>query len=309
MAPPTTTSATGPGQTTGCVASRRGAGGDVSIRPLQPASPRRHRRIAGTGPQGPAALRRTRASPVRRGSRTMRRLATAEPWSVRSQSWRHARPSQARRQVRPRRVRRPCPQRTPLESCVVSGEVPVKATVPGLYGTLTVPKNRYSSPQGRQIALRVAVVPALAATPAPDPLFAIAGGSGRERARSSSRGCCPATTTRSTRRATSCASISAAPAPAQWCCRACRRCPASRPPVRTRRWRRGRATGSQRSTGTHGSSQARSRPRTSRPSGSRSATTGSTFTAPRTAGHSRSTTCASTPTASVRRSPGRRYAG
>ena len=66
---------------------------------------------------------------------------------------------------------------TPLESCVVSGEVPVKAAVPGLCGTLVVAEDR-ANPVGRQIGLRVAVVPALAATPAPDPLFAIAGGPG-----------------------------------------------------------------------------------------------------------------------------------
>lgn len=45
-------------------------------------------------------------------------------------------------------------------------------------GTLAVPENR-AQPDGRQIKLFVAVVPALAAEPAPDPLFFIAGGPGQ----------------------------------------------------------------------------------------------------------------------------------
>ncbi|HET7674511.1 MAG TPA: alpha/beta fold hydrolase [Gammaproteobacteria bacterium] len=44
-------------------------------------------------------------------------------------------------------------------------------------GTLTVPEDR-AKPHGRQIKLFVAVLPALAAKPAPDPLFFIAGGPG-----------------------------------------------------------------------------------------------------------------------------------
>ena len=65
----------------------------------------------------------------------------------------------------------------PMTACVIKGEVPVRAEVPGFCGTLKVPEDR-SNPDGRQIGLRVAVVPSLAAVPAPDPLFAIAGGPG-----------------------------------------------------------------------------------------------------------------------------------
>ncbi len=64
---------------------------------------------------------------------------------------------------------------TPLTDCVIHGEVPVKAEVPGLCGTLVVPEDP-ATPGGRTIPLRVAVVPALAADPRPDPFFAIAGG-------------------------------------------------------------------------------------------------------------------------------------
>jgi hypothetical protein len=65
----------------------------------------------------------------------------------------------------------------PMTPCVVQGEVPVKAEVAGQCGTLPVPEDR-SDPHGRTIGLRVAVVPALAAAPAPHPFFAIAGGPG-----------------------------------------------------------------------------------------------------------------------------------
>ena len=65
----------------------------------------------------------------------------------------------------------------PMIPCLVQGEVPVKAEVAGLCGTLSVPEDRSDS-GGRRIDLRVAVVPALAANPRPDPLFAIAGGPG-----------------------------------------------------------------------------------------------------------------------------------
>ncbi len=61
--------------------------------------------------------------------------------------------------------------------CVIQGEVPVKAEVPGFCGTVPVPEDR-SNPSGRQIGLNVAVVPALAAVPEADPLFALAGGPG-----------------------------------------------------------------------------------------------------------------------------------
>ncbi len=65
----------------------------------------------------------------------------------------------------------------PMSPCLIQGEIPVKAEVAGLCGTLQVPEDR-SNPGGRRIGLRVAVVPALAAVPAPDPFFAIAGGPG-----------------------------------------------------------------------------------------------------------------------------------
>ena len=66
---------------------------------------------------------------------------------------------------------------TPMAACTISGEVPVKASVAGYCGTLQVPEDR-SKPSGRQIGLHVAVVPAQAADPAPDPFFALAGGPG-----------------------------------------------------------------------------------------------------------------------------------
>ena len=73
----------------------------------------------------------------------------------------------------------------PMTSCVIKGEIPVKAEVPGYCGTLEVPEDR-SNPSGRQVPLNVAVVPAVAATPAPDPFFPLAGG--RVRAHRSSPG-------------------------------------------------------------------------------------------------------------------------
>jgi pimeloyl-ACP methyl ester carboxylesterase len=65
----------------------------------------------------------------------------------------------------------------PMTACVIKGQVPVVAEVPGFCGTLQVPEDR-SNPSGRHIGLHVAVVPALAAHAAPDPFFAIAGGPG-----------------------------------------------------------------------------------------------------------------------------------
>ena len=65
----------------------------------------------------------------------------------------------------------------PMAACTISGEVPVKASVPGYCGTLRVPEDR-SKPFGRQIGLRVAVVPAIEAGAKPDPFFALAGGPG-----------------------------------------------------------------------------------------------------------------------------------
>ena len=49
---------------------------------------------------------------------------------------------------------------------------------PAQCGTLRVPEDR-ARPAGRQIDLRVAVIPALAREPAPDPLFLLAGGPGQ----------------------------------------------------------------------------------------------------------------------------------
>ena len=74
-------------------------------------------------------------------------------------------------------VRVPMLAGQPMLACTISGEVPVKASVEGYCGTLTVPEDR-SKPSGRQIGLRVAVVPALAAQPKPDPFVALAGGPG-----------------------------------------------------------------------------------------------------------------------------------
>jgi pimeloyl-ACP methyl ester carboxylesterase len=65
----------------------------------------------------------------------------------------------------------------PMAACTISGEVPVKASVAGFCGTLQVPEDR-AKPSGRQIGLRVVVVPASAADPKPDPFFALAGGPG-----------------------------------------------------------------------------------------------------------------------------------
>ena len=65
----------------------------------------------------------------------------------------------------------------PMTACLIKGEVPVTAEVPGFCGTLQVPEDR-SDPNGRHIGLRVAVVPALAAVHWPDPFFALAGGPG-----------------------------------------------------------------------------------------------------------------------------------
>jgi pimeloyl-ACP methyl ester carboxylesterase len=65
----------------------------------------------------------------------------------------------------------------PMAACTISGEIPVTASVDGFCGTLQVPEDR-SNVSGRQIELRVAVVPAIAAGAKPDPFFALAGGPG-----------------------------------------------------------------------------------------------------------------------------------
>jgi pimeloyl-ACP methyl ester carboxylesterase/predicted aspartyl protease len=49
---------------------------------------------------------------------------------------------------------------------------------PARCGTLEVPENR-AAPGGRRIGLKVAVIPAAGATPAPDPVFVLAGGPGQ----------------------------------------------------------------------------------------------------------------------------------
>lgn len=65
----------------------------------------------------------------------------------------------------------------PMTACTISGEVPVKASADAYCGVLRVPEDR-SNPAGRVIGLRVAVVPAEAAVPEPDPFVALAGGPG-----------------------------------------------------------------------------------------------------------------------------------
>ncbi|MFI5225416.1 MAG: alpha/beta fold hydrolase [Candidatus Limnocylindrales bacterium] len=65
----------------------------------------------------------------------------------------------------------------PMTPCLIQGEIPVKAEVPGFCGTLSVPEDR-SDPGGRRVGLHVAVVPAVATAPRSDPFFAIAGGPG-----------------------------------------------------------------------------------------------------------------------------------
>ena len=53
-----------------------------------------------------------------------------------------------------------------------------KFAVAAQCGTLTVPENR-ATPQGRQITLTVAILPANTLSPRPDPLFILAGGPGQ----------------------------------------------------------------------------------------------------------------------------------
>jgi pimeloyl-ACP methyl ester carboxylesterase len=61
-----------------------------------------------------------------------------------------------------------------MADCTVTSKPPV-TTAPALCGTLQGPEDR-TNPTGRQISLRVAVVPAQADTPAADAFFALAGG-------------------------------------------------------------------------------------------------------------------------------------
>jgi pimeloyl-ACP methyl ester carboxylesterase len=65
----------------------------------------------------------------------------------------------------------------PLTQCTIGGTDSGGSVTSGLCGTLTVPEDR-GKPSGRQVSLQVAVIPALAADPAPQPLFALAGGPG-----------------------------------------------------------------------------------------------------------------------------------
>jgi pimeloyl-ACP methyl ester carboxylesterase len=64
----------------------------------------------------------------------------------------------------------------PMVDCTIGGG-PSTLTASALCGTLEVPEDR-SDPSGRQISLRVAVVPAADGTPEPDAFFALAGGPG-----------------------------------------------------------------------------------------------------------------------------------
>ena len=64
-------------------------------------------------------------------------------------------------------------RRIALTPCRLKG-----AAAPAVCGTLEVPEDR-AHPDGRRVRLRVALVPALARTPAPDPLFLLAGGPGQ----------------------------------------------------------------------------------------------------------------------------------
>src|SRR2546426_3655971 len=64
-------------------------------------------------------------------------------------------------------------RRIALAPCRLKG-----SGLPAQCGTLRVPEDR-AKPQGRQIDLKLAVVPALARAPAADPLFLLAGGPGQ----------------------------------------------------------------------------------------------------------------------------------
>src|SRR5260221_9997535 len=60
-----------------------------------------------------------------------------------------------------------------LSPCRLKG-----SAYPAQCGTLRVPENR-SQPGKRQIDLKIAIIPALARSPEPDPLFLLAGGPGQ----------------------------------------------------------------------------------------------------------------------------------
>lgn len=63
-----------------------------------------------------------------------------------------------------------------LEDCVLTS--PSGNQVDAQCGTLTVPEDR-ANPDGRQIDLNIAVIPAIKRNPEPDPLFLLAGGPGQ----------------------------------------------------------------------------------------------------------------------------------
>lgn len=64
-----------------------------------------------------------------------------------------------------------------MAPCTIKGDYPVQAQAKALCGTLRVPETP-AAQKGRQIGLRVAVVPAVATDPKPSPLFVVAGGPG-----------------------------------------------------------------------------------------------------------------------------------
>lgn len=63
-----------------------------------------------------------------------------------------------------------------LEDCALTS--PSGTQVDARCGTLTVPEDR-ANPDGRQIGLNIAVIPAIKRSPQPDPLFLLAGGPGQ----------------------------------------------------------------------------------------------------------------------------------
>lgn len=65
----------------------------------------------------------------------------------------------------------------PMTPCVIHGDVPVTADASGYCGTLAVPEDR-SILHGRNVPLRVAVIPAVTPSRESPPLFALAGGPG-----------------------------------------------------------------------------------------------------------------------------------
>jgi pimeloyl-ACP methyl ester carboxylesterase len=65
----------------------------------------------------------------------------------------------------------------PLVACTIKGDRPTPAQASALCGTLPVLEDP-AKPAGRQLRLRVAVIPASGARAAPDPVFVVAGGPG-----------------------------------------------------------------------------------------------------------------------------------